>query len=160
MPGQWGADRLTGVGVPQPHRAILARRGQPLPVGTERDIEYAAGVPDQGVHHVARISVPDPDCLIVTSSLDEASRCTSGLNTTPLTTPACPMTGDTGILTHTLRPPGKTANTSGQHGAAPTGTRDVLARIAKSASEVGHGRCRGGADPECPARSQRDPTRI
>ena len=34
--GERGADGLAGVGVPQPHRAVVAGGGQPVPVGAER----------------------------------------------------------------------------------------------------------------------------
>ena len=47
--GERVADRLAGVGVPQPHRAVVAGGGQPVPVGAERHTEHRAGVAGERV---------------------------------------------------------------------------------------------------------------
>ena len=38
--GQRCADRLAGVGVPQPHRLVVAAGGDAVPVGAERHTEH------------------------------------------------------------------------------------------------------------------------
>ena len=42
--GERVAEGLAGVGVPQPHRAVVAGGGQPVPVGAERHTVHRAGV--------------------------------------------------------------------------------------------------------------------
>ena len=38
--GERVAERLAGVGVPQPHRVVVAGGGQPVPVGAERHTDH------------------------------------------------------------------------------------------------------------------------
>ena len=64
--GQWVADRLAGVGVPQPHRRIPAGAGQPVPVGAERHTAHRSLVAGQwGADRLAGVGVPQPHCLVV-----------------------------------------------------------------------------------------------
>ena len=42
--GEGVAEGLAGVGVPQPHRAVVAGGGQPVPVGAKRHTVHLAGV--------------------------------------------------------------------------------------------------------------------
>ena len=54
-----GADGLAGVGVPQPHRAVGAGDGQPVPVGAERQTANAARCPGQrGADGLAGVGDP------------------------------------------------------------------------------------------------------
>ena len=46
-PVSGGADGLAGVGIPQPHRLVVAAAGQPVPVGAERHTEHRVGVAGQ-----------------------------------------------------------------------------------------------------------------
>ena len=55
------ADRLAGVGVPQPHRGVVAGAGQPVPVGAERHTDHRAGVAGERVaDRLAGVGVPQP----------------------------------------------------------------------------------------------------
>ena len=59
--GERVADRLAGVGVPQPHRAVVAGAGQPVPVGAERHAGHRAGVAgERGADRLAGVGVPQP----------------------------------------------------------------------------------------------------
>ena len=87
--GEGCADRLAGVGVPQPHRLVVAGRGEPVPVGAERHPEHRAGVAgERCADRLAGVGVPQPHRP---SSLAEARRCPSGLNATPITGPVWPV---------------------------------------------------------------------
>ena len=57
--GERCADRLAGVGVPQPHRVVPAGGGQAVPVGAERHTGHGLGVPGQGL-----VGVPEPDGVV------------------------------------------------------------------------------------------------
>ena len=90
VPGQRGADGLTGVGVPQPDRIVVAGC-QPVPVGAKRHTVACRcarsgaapiGWPVSAFHN-----------RTVLSQLAEASRCPSGLNATPITLSVCPVSG-------------------------------------------------------------------
>ena len=89
--GERGADRLAGVGVPQPHRAVVAGGGQPVPVGAERHTGHRVGV--AGERGADGWPVAASHSRTVSSSLAEASRCPSGLNATPHTAPVWPVSG-------------------------------------------------------------------
>ena len=55
------ADRLAGVGVPQPHRVVGAGGGQPVPVGAERHTEHLARLPgERCADGLAGVGVPQP----------------------------------------------------------------------------------------------------
>ena len=89
--GERGADRLAGVGVPQPHRRVVAGAGQPVPVGAERHTVTAPVWPVSGSPIGWPVSASHS--RTVASSLAEASRCPSGLNATPFTAPVWPVSG-------------------------------------------------------------------
>ena len=74
------AEGLAGVGVPQPHRAVVAGAGQPVPVGAERHTVHRAGVAGEGRPRGWPVSASHS--RTVPSSLAVASRCPSGLNAT------------------------------------------------------------------------------
>ena len=60
------ADGLAGVGVPQPHRAVVAGGGQPVPVGAERHTEHRVGVAGERVADgLAGVGVPQPHRAVV-----------------------------------------------------------------------------------------------
>ena len=64
--GQGGADRLAGVGVPQPHRLVVAGGGQAVPVGAERHTVHRAGVAGEGgADRLAGVGVPQPHRRVV-----------------------------------------------------------------------------------------------
>ena len=60
------ADGLAGVGVPQPHRAVVAGGGQPVPVGAERHTAHRVGVAgERGADRLAGVGVPQPHRAVV-----------------------------------------------------------------------------------------------
>ena len=64
--GEWGADRLAGVGVPQPHRLVVAGGGEAVPVGAERHTDHRAGVAGEGgADRLAGVGVPQPHRVVV-----------------------------------------------------------------------------------------------
>ena len=59
--GERVADRLAGVGVPQPHRRVLAGRCQAVPVRAERHTHYQVAVAgERGADRFAGVGVPQP----------------------------------------------------------------------------------------------------
>ena len=66
MAGERVAEGLAGVGVPQPHRAVVAGAGQPVPVGAERHTPHRAGVAgERGADGLAGVGVPQPHRAVV-----------------------------------------------------------------------------------------------
>ena len=85
------AEGLAGVGVPQPHRVVLAGGGEPVPVGAERHTAHPSVWPVSGSPSGWPVSAFHT--RTVWSSPAEASRCPSGLNATPLTASVWPVSG-------------------------------------------------------------------
>ena len=80
MAGQRRADRLAGVGVPQPHRAVGAAGGDAVPVGAERHTGHRPVWPVSGAPIGWPVSASHSRTVL--SQLPEAMRCPSGLNAT------------------------------------------------------------------------------
>ena len=65
VPGERAADGLAGVGVPHPHRGVVAGRGQPVPVGAKGDTGNHVGVPgERAADGLAGVGVPQPDRIV------------------------------------------------------------------------------------------------
>ena len=89
--GERVADGLAGVGVPQPHRAVVAAGGEPVPVGAERHTAHRVGVAGERLAEGWPVSASHSRTVL--SSLPEASRCPSGLNATLFTASVWPVSG-------------------------------------------------------------------
>ncbi len=89
------ADGLAGVGVPQPHRVVVAAGGDAVPVGAERHTGHRVGVAGERVRRrVGRCRRPTaaPSC----PRCRRRCGCPSGLNATLATAPCGRSAGSTG----------------------------------------------------------------
>ena len=115
--GQGGADGLAGVGVPQPHRVVVAGAGQPVPVGAERHTVTAPVWPVRGAPIGSPVSGFHNRTVLSPPAL--ASRRPSGLNATPYTTSVWPVSGAPKVR----RCRGSTTAPSGRRRRWPAGAR-------------------------------------
>ena len=65
MADQRLAEQFAGVGVPQPHRAVLTAGGDAVPVGAERHAEHRVRVAGQRLADgLTGVGVPQPHHLV------------------------------------------------------------------------------------------------
>ena len=86
------ADGLAGVGVPQPHRVVVAAGGDARAVGAERHTAHRVGVAGQRLRRRAG-RCPRPTAAPCRRQLPEAMRLPSGLNATLDTESVWPVSG-------------------------------------------------------------------